>query len=222
MMNIKGKGWSASARAAEETPAQAEPAGATEEGVADEAIQPAAAEAYGDMPAELGEAYADLLRRAAEEVAAQAEPAAASFSAPVAPPAAGLGQVAVMLRCGHIAAHGLILAAIFWVAFGSTFSWASSSADLGMSAQLSSAFSYLTSYALAAALLGSPAVLMAASLPGRAAGGQRLACAAACIDGVTGLLLAGMALGFQTTAPGLVAAAYLALGAVAVVSVMKA
>lgn len=217
MMNIKGKGWNVAAGAG--TDAAAETAGreASEElddlTIADE---DSAAEAPGE---ELSEAYADLLKRAMEQA-----PATVPTPAPV--PAAlaaqGISQASAMLRCGHIAAHGLVLAAMFWVAFGAASSWTVAGDSMGLSAQLANAFSYMTSYALAITLLGSPAVLVSASLPGRGAQGQRLACAGACVDGIVGLVLAGMAVAFSTPAPGLLAAVYLALAVLAVVSVLKA
>lgn len=207
MMNIKSKGWRAVADVDDET---------AEKGFAEE---------------EMSEAYADLLRRAIEDAGdeksevedTRSGQAAAVPVAPASRPTGeGPSQASLMLRCGHIAAHVLALFAVFWVSFSASASLGTYTGPVSVGTQLSTANSYLSGYAPVVAVLGLPAVLMAASLAGRPAGSSRLALAAVAADLLLAAALASVGLAFAFPAPAAAGALFAALGVCGTVSAWKA
>lgn len=233
MMNIKSKGWRAGAGPDDEAAEKETPETTAETEIPE---TPAAEEIEIDEAAEeeMSEAYADLLRRAMEDAGdekdevkdTRSDQTATATPTPTAPGPSpseeGPSQAGLMLRCGHIAAHVLALAAVFWVSFSASASLSAYSSAASVGTQLSTANSYLSGYAPVVAVLGLPAVLMAASLAGRPAGSARLALAAAAADLLLAAALASVGLAFAFPAPVVAALLFAALGACATVSAWKA
>lgn len=235
-MNIKSKGWNGAAgpggevveKEIPETPSETE---APETLAALEAeIDKDAEEGLGE---EMSEAYADLLRRAMEDTAeektervvgADETAGPATEAARVSASHAGeeAGRVSLMLRCGHVGAHVLALAVVFWVSFSASASLGTYSDHVSFATQLSTANSYLSGYASVVTLLGVPTVLMAASLAGRGAMPSRLALAAAAADLLLAAAMASVAAAFAFPAPAFAGVVFAALGVCAAVSVWKA
>lgn len=232
MMNIKGKGWNGAAASDDEadeketpeTPAESE----VPETLDGEEVEIDDVSEEGFAEEEMSEAYEDLLRRAMEDAGDEedasgegetARPAAPAAQAEVSP---AVGRAGVMLRCGHVAAHVLALAVVFWVSFSASASLGTYSGSVSITTQLSTANSYLSGYAPVVAVLGLPAVLMAASLAGRGAMPSRLALAAAAADLLLAAALTSVGLAFAFPAPVVAGVLFAALGVLAAVSAWKA
>lgn len=176
------------------------------------------------------EAYLDYMERVMEEKGyepAPSQPEARMETSAVYDPGSAAGpqpetsKLSYMLRCGSIAAHVLVTAALFALSFNGSSSYGVSD-TVSLSLQTSATLSYLASYALATAMLGLPAVLLAASLPGRVTTSSRYALAASAADALVAATAVAVAFAFGYVPAACLATAFAGLAAAAAVSVAKA